>query len=127
MPQSHTPVSLKAPCHLLDHKVSGNTLVPGVPEEKGSLSMVEDKNRYDGGDVEDEDDAEDEDYKDDDDEDEDDEDEDDENEGDEDEDDEDEDDEEEDDEDEGDRRGVGGGAGRREGGRVAAGHLRHLI
>ena len=34
MPQSHTPVSLKAPCHLLDHKVSGNTLVPGVPGER---------------------------------------------------------------------------------------------
>ena len=30
-------------------------------------------------------------------------------------------------EDEVDRRGVGGGAGRREGGRVAVGHLRRLI
>ena len=34
---------------------------------------------------------------------------------------------EDDDEDEVDRRGVGGGAGRREGGRVAVGHLRRLI
>ena len=34
---------------------------------------------------------------------------------------------EDDDEDKVDRRGVGGGAGRREGGRVAVGHLRRLI
>ena len=33
-PSSVPVVSLKASCHLLDHKVPGNTLVPGVPEGK---------------------------------------------------------------------------------------------
>ena len=61
------------------------------------MSTVEDKDGY-GGDDEDED-----------------------------EDDEDEVEDEDDDEDEVDRRGVGGGPGRREGGRVAVGHLRRLI
>jgi len=90
-------MSLKASSHLLDHKIPGNALVPGVPETKGSLSTAEDQDDENDDEEdedvdEDKDEAEDGDYVD-------------------------------DDEAKEDRRGVGGGAGRRDGGRVlAVGH-----